>query len=378
MLDTVSPPAPHFPPPPAPWGRTLVLIVLTAAASYHLTQAMEQGGAVRYAGRLRAESATLTAAHAGRIEQWLVAPGDEAAYRQPLLVLADDGLAERVARQRLEHAALLAEWKQAQARAEVDLAWRLKELESEILATQLRTADFLKEQFNQQMEGVAWREFVGPCGEGGDEPAASRGAFQPVFYEVGTPDEARVRALLRQEAALNAAETFAAQIKLCEQRLAELAQLKRDLPEHVRRAAGVDVAELRLKRCEAELQALQDQQARLSLDSPAGGIVGEFQKRAGEEVAAGDPIVVILDHDRRYITVDVPSREVPALAVGTRVALFFPGGHERAGRVKQVAPHTTAEDASGSDALVRVRIEPAGKLWPTAPIGSAVEVSPRG
>jgi len=95
-------------------------------------------------------------------------------------------------------------------------------------------------------------------------------------------------------------------------------------------------------------------------------------KQPADPVAAGEALVMILDRDRPFVEVEVPSQQVKRIKVGQTVRLEF-AGEERTGRVDAIAPQAQRRDQS-SDSWITVRITPAGKLWPEVPIGSAVSV----
>jgi hypothetical protein len=99
----------------------------------------------------------------------------------------------------------------------------------------------------------------------------------------------------------------------------------------------------------------------------------------GERVATGEPIVELLDGDRRFLTLQIPSRSLPLFAVDAEVALEFPGGIQRMGIVRRIPPQTSnvgrdLGTSDSDDAPITLRIDPVDRLWPEVPIGSAVTV----
>src|SRR5690606_34857399 len=114
--------------------------------------------------------------------------------------LVDEGAAERVAERRKAVEALEAELARARARAEVDTKWRLKSIESELLETRLRAAEYLQRKLQCEMECFAWNEFSSGAlaSRGG---LATLGEFESVVFERPLPEESRLQALLRQDAA---------------------------------------------------------------------------------------------------------------------------------------------------------------------------------
>ncbi len=182
--------------------------------------------------------------------------------------------------------------------------------------------------------------------------------------------------VLQMEAASFEAEIAAAQVRTCQERIESLQSYRQQLPEQIREMCGVELAEARLAQARRQLDQLSMQQSSLRLTSPAVGQVGMFRIRPGDELRAGDPIVELLDDEQRYLVSEVPSQRITEFAVGTEVALIFPGGEQRTGRVVHVAPQALPRDPSrpGADPFVQVEIEQSGRLWPQIPTGSRVEV----
>lgn len=353
-------------------GRTLLLLGAALAVSSGLTACWAWSGSECYTGFLRAESTSISANRDGTIQTLLLAEGATAETGAPLLTVIDDSLVSQIAESRQRVELLRTELDQARARADVDLKWRNKELEAEILQTQLKSAGYLKTQYDLQMQKHAWNEHESrQSGFGADQPP------QSVIQAVRVPDDLGIQTVLKQEAVQNAIQVADAQVELCEQRLDELKRLKEQLPDRIDRANGVGTAEARLQAAAATLTQLERQQREIEVVAPSYGTVGIYRKRPGERVRADETIVELLDEDRRFLLVAVPSRELAAVTADSAVSLEFPGGKMRAGKVRQIPPQTTtaAEDnSSRGDALVPVRIDPTGRLWPSVPIGTAVKV----
>ena len=366
-------------PVPAGLKRTLVFIAVALACSFCLTGWLDVAGTQALTGHLRAESTFVAANHAARIHKLLAETDETLPADQPLVQLTHDQLEADLAQATRDVETLTADLERLRAKAKVELDWRIKELEAEEFKTRLHAATLLKEQYAYRLEEVAWQDFVK------DFDAALRDEspedfFKSLIYQSRmTGDEARIRAILRQEAAQNSAEVNAAQIELCDQRLHELADVKAELPQTIRRAVGMDVAETLLAQAKHILKQLEQRKPTLTLDTPAYGTVGVFRKKVGDRVNAGEPIVELLDQDRRYVIVLVPTRLVTHFEAGADVRLLFPGGKHRQGRVQSVPPQTLSDShedgtSGAEEAVVKVRVDPAGKLWPHVPIGSVVEV----
>lgn len=362
---------------PASAGRTMVFASFALISSLGLTGWMNRAATESFTGSVQVPHSIVASSRDGHISKILVEEGQALAVNAPVALLSDADLEKRLADQKRNVAHLKLDLEKSLAAAEVDLSWRLKELDSEILQTRLKAAELLRGRFSEELGDVAWKDFLDDYDSASGTPRRDR-IFQTVFVGSGLPDETRIRALLRQEEARNAAEAFAAQLELCETRLDELQKLKRTLPAEIRRAAGVQVATARLTEAEAQLELLETDRERLTLRSASFGKVGVFRKQAGDKVSAGETIVQLLDTDQRFVVVDLPSHRVAGLAAGTEVALKFPGGEKRKGRVRRIPVQTASGngDSTGgnSPALVPVQIDPADKLWPEVPVGASVDV----
>jgi len=377
--------------PPASLGRTILFLLIALGSGLGLTAAMSSRHAPAFSARLYAQTITITAPRDARVKSILIPPGKPVTPGTQVAMLIDEGLSSDLEQQRRRVILLQRELEQARAQAEVDLAWRTKLLDDEILNNQLRSADYLKKKYLRQIRDYAWQEYLhnnaladaGSVGTGTVETGSTDDVFSSLMQEQMLPGEDRFRSLLRQEAIRSAKEVYDTQIQLCDQRLDQLRQLKADLPERLRRAKGVDVIETRLTVARQILKQLESRQALIPLQAPGYGTVGVYRKHSGERVSAGGAIVELLNQQQRYLIVQVPSDEMTRFAPGTQVTLRFAGGQQRRGIVRSVPPQTL-EEASRRDAADRlrdvavpVRVDPSGRLWPSVPIGSSVAVTLR-
>jgi hypothetical protein len=242
-----------------------------------------------------------------------------------------------------------------------------------------RQMRFLREHYAANFEHVSLRNFSKDANTGRWLAATPDFLSQPerLFNTIPaepivTPDEMRFSSVLRQELARNLAEVNKAQSELCDHHIAELEKLRKDLPEMIRKAAGVDVAEAKLAQATEQLESLNQQKSAMSVTSPGHGIVGAYSKQVADPVGVGEALVTIHDRERPFVEVDVPSREVIKLQIGETLRLDF-AGEDRTGRVEFICPQ--AHNRNGdADSWITVRVRPAGKLWPEVAIGSAVAV----
>lgn len=374
-----DPPLPYQPAPPI---RVFLAVLVALGGGIGLVRCLDDARRDSVTGYLHAERVPIVADRDAVIQQIVAAPGTVVQAGSPLITLADDSLQQEIADKQQEFAALQTELEQAKAKAEIELAWRTKELDEAVFDTKLRSAGFLKDQLAYQVENFAWTSFIENRGNlrAAVEPDS---VFRSVTFEDSvTPEESRMRAMLRQGHAQNALEVNSVQVEICDKRLKELEQLRIELPEKVRRAVGVDVAESRLVRAAEELENLKSRQDTLTLKASAYGTVGIYHAQPGEKISAGSPLVELLDPDRRFVIAHVPTDRLGEFTPGTEVRLEFGDGNVRNGRVRDIPPQAqsfgqltaTPED---NQAVLLVRIEPSGKLWPELPIGATVKIRPQ-
>lgn len=379
MLSATAPshsahqPADRF---PAPQRRVWTLSCLALVAGMAVALWAERSSYESFTGRLQAKSRIVTAGRDARIARILVEQGKTVAAGTPLLVLHDPELEARLARKRRDVTHLEAELAQARAKLTIEIAWRQKELQTEIFETKLKSAYYLKQQFSNQIDSLASGDDAADATTVSATADASEQWITSLLSENRSPDDARTQALLRRQAAINALEVSSAQVELCEERLRELAQLNSELPEKIRQSMAVDVVQGRLARAQAELASLQKQQESLTLASESPGLVGVFLKGVGDHVLAHEPIVQLLDEDQPYLVLHIPSPRIADFTPGTIVELHFPGGKKGKGRVGQIPPQTAPDSVQGEPgiSLVSAQIEPTGVLWPALPFGASIEV----
>ena len=363
---------------PASWMRTILILSIAFLAGRSMTYWFAERVDVPYVGFLRAQSTEIVANVSGHIEEIAVETGELAEPGHLLFVIADASQSVEVAAQEEIVEQLEFELQNAQARAEVDLAWRLKDLDKEILLNQLKSAEFLKTQFDEQLGSQAITDIL----EGQSISPVSFSENDPEnngeWTSAENSESKWVQALLDRESAINAAEVSAVQASLCDQRLDELRELKMKLTSTVGKSFGVDRLEKRLSYETAKLEQLQAQTSLAEVASQVYGTVGSYHWRVGDKVAAGEKLVELLDEDIRHIEVDIPSRMVTQFVNNPEVQLEFPDGTVRTGSVIRIPPNTKQDSthSSAKDALVTLRIRETGKLWPRAPIGSAIDVRP--
>ncbi|MBM3970455.1 MAG: HlyD family efflux transporter periplasmic adaptor subunit [Planctomycetes bacterium] len=359
--------------------RLVPLAVIALFAGLGATVLLARAGEVRLIGYLRAEQSVVYAPHSGRVEAVQARSGESIKPRQPLIQLADESLDREISVKSREVTSLQASLEQCRAKAEVEMSLQRKDVDDALLRTRLEAAKFLRESYAAKFEHVTLRNLARESANRRWLAASPEFLVQPerIFDSipvepVAVPQEMKFSAVMRQELALNLAEVNKASSEFCEHHIAELEKLRKDLPEMIRKAAGVDVAEAKLAEATEQLEAFNKQKSAMSVTSPGHGIVGSFSKRVADPVGVGEALVTVHDRERPFVEVDVPSREVIKLHVGQTLRLDF-AGEDRTGRVAFICPQ--AHNRNGdAESWITVRVHPAGKLWPEVVIGSAVGV----
>jgi HlyD family secretion protein len=122
------------------------------------------------------------------------------------------------------------------------------------------------------------------------------------------------------EQAARDAERFNALLKdgTATRREWEQANLARDVAQRTLRAAQAQYEAARHAQSEAE-SVLRD----LTITAPSGGIVTARFREQGEVVAAGSPMLSIVDLDRLYLQVYVPELLIGKLRLGLPARIYF-------------------------------------------------------
>ena len=115
----------------------------------------------------------------------------------------------------------------------------------------------------------------------------------------------------------------------------ELARRQRDqtaeqlaLLEQGPRLERIAAARAQLAQTEAAITTLDATLANLRITAPFAGVVTVRHREPGEIVAAGAPVVTLLDPDDRWVRIDVPENRLSRVALGQRAAITsdtFPG-----------------------------------------------------
>ncbi len=323
--------------------------------------------------QLEVRRTAIVAGYDCQLAEVLARSGQRVEPGTPLLRFTDEKLDARLQAKRRELSAAIAEGERAAAAAEVELTWRRRELQREIYQTEQESTRLEQERLSRQVEQIAWNEHLQQV-DHWLERATEEVSLRPVALPSAKPDTARLQALLKEDAAAAAAESLQKQLTRIDARLKELNGLDAALENKVRVAAGVEVAHQRQTQIEAELAALEAQQASLTIQSTTCGLVGVWARQPGDHLAAGELVVELLDDAQVSLAAALPSRSLGKIQSGQTVELLFPGDLRLKGVVGDLPPQVTTTSTSAEDSSLSVRISPTGKLWPKLPVGTRVSV----
>ena len=357
--------------------RTLAICVGALLAGVGVAIWIERHGVVRFDAYLEAHTTPVTAEHPGRVEALAKKEGDRVTIGDPLLSLTDSQLVHEIATQKDEVVRAEIQLSQCLAEADLDLQWRTNEIDQLIVDYQLRSASYLKEKYDFELQKSMLTDMLAE-----NQTASLQDAdmiFKSHVVEGGAQGVDRMTNALKLETMVNATDVSTAQVEICEQQLKRLEEIKITLPAIVRRKAGVDAAESALARSKSNLDRIEGRRTELTVASRAVGKVGVYRVRVGDHVQPGQTIVDLLDDARRYLRVEVPSSKFSGMKVSQNVEITFPGRAKRTGCIEFVPPEVDPTDANshGADSLIIVRVEQTGELWPDLPVGTRVDVSLR-
>jgi multidrug efflux pump subunit AcrA (membrane-fusion protein) len=358
-------------PLPAP-PRVMILVCLCSVlSSLGMTNWLDSRSLKVWRGQLETVSDIVVAPLDTRIVSLELSPGDDVKSGDVLVRMDASALDEQIATQMELIEQLKLELQQLEAKADVELSWRIKAIDDDIHANQLKSADLLKEKYLAEFGDVAWSNFLT---EDTKIHIVSAQGVKPLIHSLPIPDEARIRAMLQQEAAHNASEVYAAQVEMVEARLNELKTLKAGLPDQIRDKHGIPLVKHKLELAKQKLEQLEERKAQSEIISPAFGTVGLFQKRVGDLVGEGEPLVEILDRAQEFVAVSIPSSDLHLFEVGQEVVVEFPGFDARLGQISVIPPQSSASNERG-ESCFEVKIAPTDKSWPEVPFGSNVNVA---
>jgi multidrug resistance efflux pump len=248
----------------------------------------------------------------GQLGQLLVAEGDAVRKGQLLAVISPDELQAETA-----YYAQSAEGLSSQVRAsEADLRFQerqsteqIRQAASNLAATEAQAAAAAADREQARLTWERARDLSGQGVVAQQDLDQARAAAESSQAKL----EALQRSIDAQRAALGLARATAEQV------LVKRSQLRSNV--HLQQAAAAQsaMADVRLRYTE--------------LHAPIDGVVDVRAARAGEFVAAGQPVVTLVNPDDLWVRVDVEESYVDRVRLGDRMTVRLPSGEEREGTV---------------------------------------------
>ena len=122
------------------------------------------------------------------------------------------------------------------------------------------------------------------------------------------------------------------------------------------REQEIDAAEARVSAVDADIAVLNDRRNEAVIAAPSAGVVTSRLVEPGELVAAGTPVVVIMDLDRAWVNAYVEETIVPTLKLGATVTVVTDAGHRLAGQTAFISPRAEFTPRNVQTAAERARL----------------------
>lgn len=403
-VDVMTRPLPPVETAPRPAGlfRTTLFVACAVIFGCGVVYWMNTAGGMPMTGVVTADITSLRVPVNSRLLQVKVEVGQEVHSGDELLTLEKTAHLKTISLQEKKVSELTQQLEQAEAKAELELAWRREDIDSRLTKERTRARlmqevnrkeSELKPETDQDQSGIR----VTPVGESrtieGTKPREKQVAPQTpngMYFFSGEsnknthgvksedrsrrpspPKTVQAPATAVQPASESAGESAAvsAEVLRIQQRLEQLESMRDSLPRQVRTAAGVETLRLKLDEESQKLKEMQTVSRDSSVLCPSYGRVGQIRYKAGDTMTAGEVMLKILHSDRRYVILNVPAHRINEVAPGNTVGLVFPGGEQFRGTVSNM-PMLAESDGS----QITVRVDPCGRVWPAIPIGSQIEV----
>lgn len=389
--------APHL---PASFLRTITLLTCSLLFGFFCVYLLGSRQSQMLRGVLSADITTLKSPAVCQLVATHVKPGDEVFSGSTLLTLEKASHLTTIEVQQRRVQQMQQELRQAEAKSDLEISWRVGEIERELFDTQSqitalqhvqqlpeapRTASVSEDAGSLMLSPVSSSKIHDrtiPQAGGMMFFSGPTGKFSRIPLEIGMPP----LPLPTQSAPNMIAHAFPAsvsepvataivnlQTQSLEARIERLESQRAALPEQVRQAAGIEHMRQRYTEASRLLEEMQSVSRELSIISPSYGIIGQLRFREGDQLTEGEILLKILHTDRRYVTVYVPTNRVNDLQPGSSVELIFPGRKSYRGQVTDL-PMLADTVYPGGETLTSVRVEPTGRLWPQIPIGSQIDV----
>lgn len=365
--------------PQVPAGRLLVVCLAGLLLGAGVVLGYEHLRFESWRGELQAVQSAVVGDRPALCQQWCCEPGEAVHPGQPLVVLHDASLQQRLRHQRRAIEAAESELTRLTAECEMRVELERRTIEDRLFEIRLKLAELGRAPPAPLVPSPVAKDRWPTLADAGLHPLwratqlprrASRGALPAAILP-------SVAELTPRAETSPAPFDWAVARRMCDERILELERLRDELPGRIGQAMKLVEQQSELEFARHELSLLEAETARLTVRAAVTGRVGLLQKQAGEPVVPGDVLVQLFDDERLYLVMKVPSSRVGDFPQGSEVELSFPGGRRGRGRVSGLAPQAESAAIDGvttGERVVEIRLTPTGPLWPTLPWGTGVTV----
>lgn len=315
---------------------TLILIAGAASWWFFLRGPGAPEGIIALSGRIESDDAAVAAKTQGRIREISVREGDAVKAGQVIAVLDDDQIKAReqqeqsavaqaearVLQAQQEISVLLAQLEQSRlsvTHARTDAQGRVSEAQAQVAAAE---AELARARANYQQARYDKERFTELARHGVVSDRDSRQAITAAETQ-----EAVVAAAERRvEAARGALATARANLTNPAMRVAATAAIE----QQIRQAESAVVsAQAEAARARAELQEAQANRRDLQITAPFDGVVATRAAEPGEVIAAGTPILTLINFDQVYLRGFIPEGEIGRVRVGQAARVYLDSNSKR-------------------------------------------------
>ena len=314
-------------------ARIIAILVLLAALTtgwFYFAKSKAPANVIAVSGRLESDDAAVAAKTSGRLREINVREGDVVKTGQVVAVLDDEQVNARVlqaqslvaqSEARLQHsrqqiAVLQAQLEQSRisiSQARLDAEGRVSEAKAQVAAAEATLAQaqaahnqtlYDKDKFTAlaKQGDVSERE--------GRQSVTSAEAQEAIVLAAKKQVEAARGALTAVKASLDNPAIRASQASAVE---LQIKQAEADIL-----AAQADTASAR-----AQLQEAEANRSDLTIVAPFDGTIATRYAEAGEVIAAGTPILTIVNLDKVYLRGFIPEGEIGRVRIGQPARVYL-------------------------------------------------------
>ncbi|MBV9927323.1 MAG: HlyD family efflux transporter periplasmic adaptor subunit [Acidobacteria bacterium] len=316
-------------------AKAAAFIVVIAAVGFIGWQYFFSGpavpaGVIQVSGRIEGDDAVVASKTSGRIREITVREGDEVKAGQVIAVLDDEQVRarEEQASSALRGAEARVRWAQQQIsvleaeleqsrlgtdQAKLDAEGKVRQAEAQVAATEAQLAQAESEYNKAHTDEERYTALAAS----GDIPE-QKGAHARTAAEA---QAAAVRAARKQvdvaRASLTSARATLANPAI---RSTEGARIRQQIAQA---QSDIAAAEAERSHAQAQLSEAQANRQDLQIVAPIDGTVATRSAEPGEVVAAGTPVLTLVDMSSVYLRAFVPEGEIGRVKTGQRAEVFL-------------------------------------------------------